>query len=100
MDRNYPSLWRKEYVFVWRRERVKNVDDTPTMPYRPIHTMNNTAFQNGRPAAKLEKVRVYALRHLAPRLEIRPASTIPGVSTRCVQIDLGGRPTTALGACP
>jgi len=52
-----------EYVFVWRRERVKNVDDTPTMPYRPIHTMNNTAFQNGRPAAKLEKVRVHDLRH-------------------------------------
>ena len=37
---------------------------------------------------------------VAPRLEIKPASTIPGVSTRCVQIDLGGRPTTALGACP
>jgi integrase len=52
-----------EYVFVWRRERVVNVDEAPVMPYRPIHTMNNTAFQSARRAAKLERVRVHDLRH-------------------------------------
>jgi integrase len=52
-----------EHVFVWRRERVKNVEDEPVMPYRPIHTMNNTAFQNARRAAKLDKLRVHDLRH-------------------------------------
>nr|WP_256354289.1 hypothetical protein [Variovorax sp. dw_308] len=34
----------KEFVFVYRRERVKNVDQAPTMAYRPIETMNNTAW--------------------------------------------------------
>jgi integrase len=52
-----------QYVFVWRRERVKNIDEEPVMPYRPIDTMNNTAFQNARRAAKLERVRVHDLRH-------------------------------------
>ena len=52
-----------EYVFVWRRERVRNVDEEPVMPYRPVHTMNNTAFQNARRAAKLERLRVHDLRH-------------------------------------
>lgn len=52
-----------EYVFVWRRERVKNFEDEPVMPYRPIHTMNNTAFQSARRAAKLDRVRVHDLRH-------------------------------------
>lgn len=52
-----------EHVFVWRRQRVKNVEDEPLMPYRPIHTMNNTAFQKARRAAKLDKLRVHDLRH-------------------------------------
>lgn len=29
-----------EFVFVYRRERTTNVDVAPTMPYRPIQTMN------------------------------------------------------------
>jgi len=52
-----------EFVFVWRRERVKNFEDEPVMPYRPVHTMNNTAFQSARRAAKLDRVRVHDLRH-------------------------------------
>ena len=52
-----------EFVFVWRRERVKNVDEEPAMKYSRVHTMNNTAFQNARRAAKLERVRVHDLRH-------------------------------------
>jgi integrase len=52
-----------EFVFVWRRERVKNIEDEPVMPYQPVHTMNNTAFQNARRAAKLERARVHDLRH-------------------------------------
>jgi integrase len=53
----------REFVFVYRRERVKNVDDEPVMPYRPVNTMNNTAFQTGRRKAGLERVRVHDLRH-------------------------------------
>ena len=53
----------EEFVFVWRRERVKNIEDEPVMPYRPVNTMNNTAFQSARRAAKLEKARVHDLRH-------------------------------------
>ena len=52
-----------EFVFVWRRERVKNIEDEPVMPYRPVQTMNNTAFQSARRAAKLERARVHDLRH-------------------------------------
>ncbi len=52
-----------EFVFVWRRERVKNFDEEPAMNYSRVHTMNNTAFQNARRAAKLERVRVHDLRH-------------------------------------
>ena len=52
-----------EFVFVWRRERVKNVDEEPVMQFRRIDTMNNTAFQNARRAAKLERMRVHDMRH-------------------------------------
>jgi integrase len=52
-----------EFVFVWRRERVKNIKDEPVMAYQPVQTMNNTAFQNARRAAKLVRARVHDLRH-------------------------------------
>jgi integrase len=53
----------KEFVFVYRRERVKNIEKEPVMPYRPVDTMNNTALQNARRTAKLQRVRVHDLRH-------------------------------------
>ena len=53
----------EEHVFVYRRERVKNVDDEPVMPYGRIETMNNTGFQAARKAAGLAGVRVHDLRH-------------------------------------
>lgn len=52
-----------EYVFVYRRERVKNLDQAPTMPYRRITTMNNTGWQNARTAAGLGDLHVHDLRH-------------------------------------
>jgi integrase len=52
-----------EFVFIWRRERVKNIDEEPVMPYRPVQTMNNTAFQNARRKAGLDRLRVHDLRH-------------------------------------
>jgi integrase len=52
-----------EFVFVWRRERVKNIDREPAMEYAPVGTMNNTGFQAARKAAGLERVRVHDLRH-------------------------------------
>lgn len=52
-----------EFVFVWRRERVINLDDEPVMDYAPIGTMNNTGYQSARKAAGLEGVRVHDLRH-------------------------------------
>ncbi|OYT90333.1 MAG: hypothetical protein CFE43_18675 [Burkholderiales bacterium PBB3] len=53
----------KDFVFVYRRERVKNTDQAPKMPYRPIETMNNTAWQNARKAAGLGDLHVHDLRH-------------------------------------
>jgi len=35
-----------------------------------------------------------------PKLEVNLASSVNGVSPRCIQVDLTGRPYSALGACP
>jgi len=53
----------EDYVFVYRRERVKNFDQEPVMPYRRVGSMNNTAFQEARAAVGLAHVRVHDLRH-------------------------------------
>jgi integrase len=53
----------EDFVFVWRRERVKNLDDEPAMAYRPIETMNNTAWQTARTKAGLSELHVHDLRH-------------------------------------
>ena len=53
----------EEIVFVYRRERVKNVADAPVMPYGPIGTMNNTARQRARKEAGLGDLHVHDLRH-------------------------------------
>lgn len=52
-----------EYVFVYRRERVKNLAQAPAMPYRPIEAMNNTGWQNARKKAGLGDLHVHDLRH-------------------------------------
>lgn len=52
----------KEFVFVYRRERVVNLDKAPVMKFRRVETMNNTAFQTARSQAGLA-VRVHDLRH-------------------------------------
>jgi integrase len=52
-----------DFVFVWRRERVKNFHREPEMEYGPIQTINNTGFQNARASVGLEGVRVHDLRH-------------------------------------
>ena len=52
-----------DFVFTYRRERVKNHHLDPAMDYKPVATMNNTAFQNARAAAGLERMRVHDLRH-------------------------------------
>lgn len=61
----HPNLhgMHEEFVFVWRRERVKNVDDVPFMPYRPVQMMTNTAWQNARKKAGLGDLHVHDLRH-------------------------------------
>lgn len=53
----------KTHVFVYRRERKKNMHRDPVMPYHPIQTMNNTAWQNGRARAGLGDLHVHDLRH-------------------------------------
>lgn len=53
----------KDFVFVWRRERVKNFGKAPTMPYRPISRMLNTAWQRARATAGLGDLHVHDLRH-------------------------------------
>lgn len=65
-----------EFVFVYRRERIKNLDAAPSMPYRPVGTMNNTGWQAARSAAGLGDLHVHDLRHtFAMRLregEVQP----------------------------
>ena len=53
----------EEFVFVYRRERVKPGAQPPKMAYHPIGTMNNTAWQNARAAAQLGDLHVHDLRH-------------------------------------
>lgn len=53
----------EDHVFVWRRERVKNVDQAPKMAFRPIAKMNNTAWVNARTKADLGDLHVHDLRH-------------------------------------
>jgi len=52
-----------EFVFVWRRERIKNLDLDPVMSYQPIQSMNNTAWQTARKKAGLADLHVHDLRH-------------------------------------
>jgi integrase len=52
-----------EFVFVYRRERVKNVDQAPAMEYHRVGTQNNTAFQGARKDAKLARFRIHDARH-------------------------------------
>lgn len=52
-----------EFVFVWRRERTKNVDQAPAMGYRPIALMSNNGWMRGRTKAGLGDLHVHDLRH-------------------------------------
>lgn len=67
----------QEYVFVYRRERVTNLDEAPVMPYRPIGTMNNTGWQNARKAARLGDLHVHDLRHTVG-MRLREAGVAEG----------------------
>ncbi|MGC4075456.1 MAG: tyrosine-type recombinase/integrase [Rubrivivax sp.] len=50
------------FVFCWRRG-LEVGSRAPAAPWAAVDTMNNTAWQNARDAAKLPKVRVHDLRH-------------------------------------
>jgi integrase len=51
------------HVFCYRRERSVHPEETPAMPYRPVQTMNNTAWQTARRKAGLVDLHVHDLRH-------------------------------------
>ena len=53
----------EEFVFLYRRERTKNLSEPPLMSFRAIETMNNTAWQRARTEAGLGKLQVPDLRH-------------------------------------
>jgi integrase len=73
-----------EYVFVWRRERVKNFDQTPSMLFRPVQSMNNTAWHTARDKAGLADLHVHDLRHtVGMRLREAPESTRTHVQMCC-----------------
>jgi integrase len=52
-----------EFVFVYRRERVKNLDLAPAQAYQPITRMNNNGWRTARAAAGLGDLHVHDLRH-------------------------------------
>ena len=51
------------HVFCYRRERTVHPEEAPAMPYRPVQTMNNTAWQTARRKAGLGDLHVHDLRH-------------------------------------
>lgn len=60
----------EEFVFVWRRERtsqdkyqLRRHAARPAMPWRPVETMNNGAWQRARREAGLGDLHVHDLRH-------------------------------------
>lgn len=67
----------EEFVFVWRRERVKNTDEAPAMPYQPISRMSNTGWENARAAAGLGDLHVHDLRHTVG-MRLREAGVAEG----------------------
>lgn len=69
-----------EFVFVYRRERTTNTDVAPTMPYRPIQTMNNTAWQRARKLAGLGDLHVHDLRHTVG-MRLREAGVPEGAAS-------------------
>ena len=78
---------------MYRRERVKNVDEVPVMDYRPIRTMNNTAWQTARKKAGLGDLHVHDLRHTVG-MRLREAAVPESTSsTSSGTADLP-RPTT------
>jgi integrase len=68
-----------EFVFVDRRERIKDFDQLAAMPYRPIQTINNTAWQTARRKAGLDDLHVHDLRHTVG-MRLREAG-VPQVTT-------------------
>lgn len=52
-----------EFVFVYRRERIKRLGDEPVMAYRPIERMSNSGWQTARRKADLGDLHVHDLRH-------------------------------------
>jgi integrase len=52
-----------EFVFVYRRERVKRLDEEPKMPYGPVARMSNSGWETERAKAGLGDLHIHDLRH-------------------------------------
>jgi len=83
----------EDYVFVYRRERVKNVDEEPVMPYDRIATMNNTGYLTARSAAGLAGLRIHDLRHTFGQ-RLREAGSRRKTGPRCWDTPSKACPTT------
>ena len=67
----------EDFVFVYRRERTKNLSEPPLMSFRAIKTMNNTAWQRARKEAGLGDLHVHDLRHTVG-MRLREAGVAEG----------------------
>ena len=97
-----------EFVFVWRRECGKNIDEQPAMLYQPIQSMNNMTWQTARRKAGLGDLHVHDLRHtVGMRLREAGVDVLKGKSDcvrdgACTIEGRGGRrqPPSANSASP
>lgn len=77
------------------------VEDSSNNVLRTWSALSNlTLTENGSNATTLTYGINGRLTSTAPKFQISSSSTVTGVTSRCIQVDLSGRPSTQIGDCP
>lgn len=76
------------------------VVDGSSVALRTWAATSNLAVTESASATTLTYGRDGRLSTATPKFQISSSSTVAGVTSRCIQVDLSGRPTTTIGDCP